>query len=123
MAATLAGGGASLDVDERSAAGAGDLGQDAIPLFERAQLQNLRIGAQRVGFDADGLGLSQRFGDSLVGLELDLFELILGGQRRLLRGDLGLDGAVEGAGEAEIHDIELVHHDAPGVELWNAGAL
>jgi len=89
------------------------------PLLRRSgsavetQLQDLRVGLESVGFDGHCFGFPASFRNLLVRLELDLFELVPGRKRLLLRRYLGFDRIVEVFGEFEINDVELIDEDVP----------
>ena len=99
-------------VDKRYSA-PGYLRQRSVPFFERSQLQDLRVGLESVGFDGHCFGFPPSFRNIVVRLELDLFELVPGRKRLLLRRYLGFDRIVEVFGEFEINDVELIDEDVP----------
>ena len=73
----------------------------------------MRVGPEGVGFDGHSFRFPPSLRDFLVRLELDLFELVPGRKRLLLRRYLGFDRIVEVFGEFEIDDVELIDEDVP----------
>ena len=63
--------------------------QAAVPLFDGAHLDDLGVGADRLGFDVDRFGVALRLGDACIGVGVG--DIGLCRERGLFVGDLGVD--------------------------------